>query len=61
MLPELNPWLGMLNLLKSGALTGCAPDILKRGDVQDGDFQVFAALENTMNKYRIKQQKRRNS
>lgn len=56
MLPELGEWLGLYNLLKAESLNGCQSDILRRGEVEDGDFQVFAALDNVLNTWRIERQ-----
>lgn len=61
MLPELSPWLAMLNLLKSEALAGCGPEILRLGDVRPGDYEVFASLDNVIAKWRIEKAKSRNS
>lgn len=56
MLPELGTWIGMYNLLKAEVLSGCQMSILERGKVTEGDFEVFASLDNTVNMHRIERQ-----
>ena len=58
MLPELGDWLGLYSLLKAESLNGCQSTILRRGRVVDGDFEVFAALDNVLNSWRIEKAER---
>lgn len=55
MLPELYPWIGMFSLLKADVLKGCGPDLLRRGKATDEDYEVFLAMDNVLNNWRIKQ------
>jgi hypothetical protein len=59
MVPELDAWVGMFNLIRTEFYQALVPSILKKGKATDTDLSVFALMQSEMNETTREQIKKR--
>lgn len=59
MCEDLDPWIGLFNMLRVEFFQSSVPSILKRAKATDADMDVFMMLETEVNRWRDERAKRK--
>jgi hypothetical protein len=59
MCDDLDPWLGLFNMIRVEFYQAMVPTILKRAKATDDDLSVFVMMESEVNSWQAERAKRK--